>query len=468
MKKIHETSLVWHMLAAIFCQTLVAQVPQLINFQGRVAVNGIPYHGTGQFKFALVNSDGSQSYWLNAEDTNPPDGEPDAAVSLTVTRGLYNVLLGDTSVGNMAAIARGVFEHDGVWLRVWFNDGTHGFQQLMPDQRVGAVGYAMLAEAAQTVPDGAITETKIADGAVGSAQLAPVIGIWDKTGSTISYAGDATVTGSLSVGENVTVSGTVTVQKLVVIAAEPPANVIPVLGMVWIKPGTFIMGSPASDPNSDSDERPQTVVTLTRGFWMGVHEVTQGEYQAVMGTNPSYFNGGSYGVDLNRPVEQVSWNDAVAYCNALTTQERAAGRIPSNWRYYLPTEAQWEYACRAGARTARYCYGDDLGITALGNYAWYSGNSGGTTHPVEQKLGNAWGLMDMHGNVVEWCADWYAAYPGGSVTDPTGPTSGSNRVIRGGGWDANGRFCRSAYRGYGWPGGRLDSFGFRVALVQVP
>jgi len=244
--------------------------------------------------------------------------------------------------------------------------------------------------------------------------------------------------------------------------AEPPASVIPVQGMVWIRPGTFLMGSRAGEVGRFSDEGPQTSVTLTRGFWMGAHEVTQAEYLAVMGTNPSAFTG-----DVNRPVEQVSWNNAVAYTAALTTTERAAGRIPTSWGYRLPTEAEWEYACRAGASTTRYNFGDDASAATIGNYAWYSANSGSTTQRVEQKLPNAWGLRDMHGNVREWCQDFYGAYPGGSVTDPQGPVSGSFRVIRGGGWVNTANLCRSAQRSDDIPGGTLNTIGFRVVLAPV-
>ena len=243
--------------------------------------------------------------------------------------------------------------------------------------------------------------------------------------------------------------------------AQPPANVIPVLGMAWIQPGTFIMGSPTSDPDSDADERPQTVVTLTKGFWMGVHPVTQAEYQAVIGSNPS-FNPGP-----NNPVEEVSWNDATAYCAKLTINERKAGHIPANWVYRLPTEAEREYCARAGARTTRFSYGDDLGYAALGNYAWYFANSTDKTHPVEQKLVNPWGLADMHGNVADWCQDWYGAYPGGSVTDPQGPATGSFRVGRGGGVGTGPKSSRSAQRVNGLrpDTNKAPALGFRSVLA---
>jgi formylglycine-generating enzyme required for sulfatase activity len=239
-----------------------------------------------------------------------------------------------------------------------------------------------------------------------------------------------------------------------------PAN------MVFIPPGTFRMGSPTNEVDRDPDEGPQTAVTISRGFWMGKYEVTQGEYLAVMGSNPSYFNtNNGYAEDLSRPVENVYWSDATNYCGVLTQRERAAGRIAANSVYRLPTEAEWEYACRAWTST-RFSYGDDPGYTSLTNYAWYDANSDGTTHPVGQKLANVWGLYDMHGNVWEWCQDWFDTYPGGIALDPQGPATASARVIRGDGWPSFAGYCRSAnrYNGYG-PGDSRTIIGFRVVLA---
>jgi formylglycine-generating enzyme required for sulfatase activity len=247
--------------------------------------------------------------------------------------------------------------------------------------------------------------------------------------------------------------------------SSDPLAVTPQPNMVWIRPGSFAMGSPGFDVNRAANEGPQTSVTISRGFWMGIHEVTQGEYLAVTTTNPSSFTG-----DLRRPVESVSWNDATNYCGRLTKGERTAGHIPANWAYRLPTEAEWEYACRAGTIT-RFYYGDDPGYTNLTNYAWYYPYSDVMTHPVEQKAPNGWGLFDMYGNVWEWCQDWVGDYPGGSVTDPQGPNSGSYRGLRGGGWNYwNGwslaGTCRSASRGNGYyPDDRYDYIGFRVVLA---
>jgi len=226
--------------------------------------------------------------------------------------------------------------------------------------------------------------------------------------------------------------------------------------LIWIEPGNFTMGSPSAEAGRIAHEGPQTQVTLTKGFWLGKYVVTQGQYEAVMGMNPSFFT--AAGKDT--PVEQVAWGDAMTFCQKLTAQEKAAGRLPSGYVFSLPTEAQWEYACRAGTT------GPFAGN--LGAMAWYADNSGGTTHRVGTKQPNAWGLYDMHGNVWEWCADWYGPYPGGSETDPAGAASGPGRVFRGGSWHNDAASCRSAYSTNIQPGYRSESLGFRLALRSAP
>ncbi|HYT60529.1 MAG TPA: formylglycine-generating enzyme family protein [Haliangiales bacterium] len=238
---------------------------------------------------------------------------------------------------------------------------------------------------------------------------------------------------------------------------------IPPTNMAFIPPSTFRLGSPTNEIGRAADEGPQTTVTITHGFWLGKYEVTQREYLAVIGSNPSGFPG-----DLNRPVESVSWLDATNYCAKLTEQDQSAGRIPPGSHYRLPTEAEWEYAARAGTST-RFSYGDDLAFTGLTNYAWYAVNSGNTTHPVGQKTPNPWGLYDMEGNVLEWCLDWYGPYPGGFETDPQGPASNAIgvKVIRGGAWDGFETDCRSARRGIEGVHPFIHDFilGFRVVLA---
>ncbi len=195
---------------------------------------------------------------------------------------------------------------------------------------------------------------------------------------------------------------------------------------------------------------------------MDQYEVTQGEYREIMGANPSSFTGNN-----QLPVENVSWTQAVDYCARLTTREQNAGRLPAGYTYRLPTEAEWEYACRAGT-TTRFGFGDDAEndlFNLLRGFAWFNLNSGGRTHLVGEKAPNRWGLFDMHGNVWEWCGDWYGAYQGASLSDPKGADTGSFRVIRGGSWDYYGRDCRSAYRDSLMPDYRYDDYGFRVVLA---
>ncbi len=238
---------------------------------------------------------------------------------------------------------------------------------------------------------------------------------------------------------------------------NPPTN------MLFIPPNTFNLGTPTNEINRFADEGPQVTVTISHGFWMGKYEVTQREYQTVIGSNPSGFPG-----DLNRPVESVSWLDATNYCARLTQQELAAGHIPPGSHYRLPTEAEWEYAARAGTST-RFSYGDDPSFTSLTNNAWYAANSGFGTHPVGQKSPNPWGLYDMEGNVYEWCEDWYGPYAGGFATDPQGPASNVTgvKVIRGGAWDAFEADCRSGRRLTEGVSPFIHDFilGFRVVLV---
>jgi formylglycine-generating enzyme required for sulfatase activity len=257
-------------------------------------------------------------------------------------------------------------------------------------------------------------------------------------------------------------------------ASGPPAEsktITNSIGMklVLIPAGEFLMGSDkGDDPDAFDDEQPRHRVRITRPFYLGLTEVTQGQYRAVTGQNPSNFKGSN---DL--PVEQVSWNDAIAFCNKLSELEGlrpyyqfGAGAESDGEGYRLPTEAEWEYACRAG-NPARYSFGADP--AGLGDYAWFDGNSGKQTHPVGQKRPNAFGLFDMHGNVYEWCWDGYDAkyYEQSPTDDPRGPSGPSGRVIRGGSWGYYPRLARSADRNGFAPGLRNILLGFRLARARV-
>lgn len=261
---------------------------------------------------------------------------------------------------------------------------------------------------------------------------------------------------------------------------QVPSNVIPTTNMVWISPGTFRMGSPTNEALRNGDET-QHMVTFTYGFFMSQFPVTQGEYLALAGNNPSYFNTNhGYPLNLLRPVEEVSWDEASNYCTLLTQQERASGRLPTNWTYRLPTESEWEYACRAGTTTAFY-FGNQLrsGMANFDGQFEYDSNFGTMTNPrgiylqqtttVGSYEANIWGLFDMCGNVYQWCQDWYDAYPLGSVTNPQGPAtdSGFGRVLRNNGWTAAGQYCRSAQRGNYDPTGSFANVGFRIVLAPL-
>jgi formylglycine-generating enzyme required for sulfatase activity len=224
--------------------------------------------------------------------------------------------------------------------------------------------------------------------------------------------------------------------------------------LTYIPAGEFTMGSPSGESDRDEDETLHRV-RLSRPFLMGVTEVTQGQWEALMGSRP--WEGKSAKSNPSHAASYVSWDDAVEFCRKLSEQ---AGKT-----YRLPTEAEWEYACRGGT-TSMYHFGDN--VSELGRFGWFAENAKGVgeryAHVVGQKLPNGWGLYDMHGNVYEWCGDWYGDYPSGTVTDPRGPGSGSNRVLRGGSWFSYSLFSRSACRYGTSPGLRTHNLGFRLVL----
>jgi len=232
--------------------------------------------------------------------------------------------------------------------------------------------------------------------------------------------------------------------------------------MIWVAAGSFRMGDLTGD--GEDDEKSVRTVELS-GYHLASTEVTQEQWQKVMGTslldqqNKSPERGGNLrGEGPDHPIYYVNWNEAIEFCKKLTEIERRAGKLPKGCAYVLPTEAQWEYACRAGSE-GKYAVGD------LDAMAWYAENSEGEAHPVGKKKPNAWGFHDLHGNVWEWCLDWYQdSYEGLGVRDPTGPDSGSHRVNRGGSWYLSAFYCRASIRFWYKPDSRDDDRGFRVAL----
>jgi formylglycine-generating enzyme required for sulfatase activity len=459
------------LILTLTSMALHAQVPSIINYQGRVAVSGVNFDGPGDFKFALVNTDGTTTYWTN--DGTQLDGtEPTAAVSLTVTKGLYSVLLGDITLGaNMTAIPNTVFGNPDVRLRVWFDDGTANDSHLLtPDQRIAAVGYAMVAS---TVPDGAITSGKL--------------------GSGLTLLG---TTSGTFIGDG---SGLANIPASAIVSVVPPT---PPGGMVLIPAGAFIMGDSVGDRDITNAAPVSTTVSA---FYMDATEVTKAKWDEVKTWATLYTDlAAGAGKGADHPVQTVNWYAVVKWCNARSEKEGLTPvyytddahttvyrtgtvdvtEVQVNWTangYRLPTEAEWEKAARGGLSGQRF----PLGNTISQNLANYTGNitsytydkgpdgynaigsDGGTspaTSPVGSFAANGYGLYDMDGNVYEWCWDWYGTpYAGG--TDPHGAAPGSNRVLRGGYWYAYAYYARCAYRIHYGSGFANNGGGFRAVLA---
>jgi formylglycine-generating enzyme required for sulfatase activity len=231
---------------------------------------------------------------------------------------------------------------------------------------------------------------------------------------------------------------------------------------VWISPGEFLMGSPYSEPGRDPDEGPQIRAVIPQGFWMQKCEVTQAEYEKMTGTNPSNSN-----QDPKLPVEKVNWFEAMDYCARLTRLAETGGWLPAGYSFRLPTEAEWEYCCRAGTITP-YASGTEDTELQLGQYAWFTRNSDFGSKPVGTRKPNAWGLHDMHGNVWEWCLDRLErGTQGGAITNTVVAASGNLRVARGGSWLYDSRACRCANRDDYSPANRCSDIGFRVVLAPL-
>ena len=270
--------------------------------------------------------------------------------------------------------------------------------------------------------------------------------------------------------------GTVTTQPTTIdVNGTPTTHTVPSannLEMIFCPPGTFTMGSPTTEADRQTDET-QYQVTLTNGFYLGKYEVTQAQYETVMTGNSEGLNAkpSQWSYNNSRPVQKVSWNDIQVFLSRLNDMEEAAGRLPAGWKYVLPTEAQWEYACRAGTTTV-YSWGNDINSTRA-NYNWDGGQADGNdfkqTRDESQYMSNPRGLYDMHGHVWEWVSDWKGNYLTGPQIDPEGPASGSKRVYRGGSWTDDGTSLRSSKRAnYFATSSRPYNLGFRLAFHAMP
>jgi formylglycine-generating enzyme required for sulfatase activity len=438
----------------ILSTLLHAQVPQILNYQGNIAVGTPPvnFNGSGVFRFALVNTDGTTTFWSN-DGTSTAGSQPTEGVSLPVAKGLYSVLLGDTTLTNMMVIPATVFANTDVRLRVWFSDGTaNGSQLLAPDQRIAAVGYAMVAGVANSLAAGATVPATAITGTIPSSQVAPA-----------------------------------------------PQ------GMALIPAGTFTMGD-----SLDGFSNAVPVSTTVSAFYMAETEVTLSQWQAVYlwakDNGYSDLRAGS-GKGQNHPVWGISWYDTVKWCNARSQQ---AGLTPAyytdeahttiyktgnvdvtntqvKWTatgYRLPTEAEWEKAARGGLSGQRFPWGNTINqnlANYIGDTVNYNydlgpdglsavGSIGGTTpatSPVGSFAPDAYGLHDMAGNVEEWCWDWYGTpYAGG--TDPKGASLGADRVVRGGSWSSVAYGCRAVDRFKWLPVNQDPDVGFRLVRSLVP
>jgi formylglycine-generating enzyme required for sulfatase activity len=343
------------------------------------------------------------------------------------------------------------YRHSNVGFRV-------GFQAVQPDMANPELelfgGAAITREAGQAwaepgveahdARDGNITDQIVVTGTVDMNSTGTYLltyTVQDGAGNSATTTRTVTVVGNRTVDLNATVA----------------------MDMIWVPSGTFTMGSPTTEAGRQSDREDEHNVSLTKGFYLGKYEVTQAQYEAVMtgvtgdlNATPSKWHG-----NPDRPVEKVSWDDAQVFLTRLNEQQ--AGNLHAGWSYVLPTESQWEYACRSGTTTMY-----SLGNSISGTNANYSHSGYSQTRDVGQYASNPWGFFDMHGNVWEWTADWFAnTYPAGyPVIDPSGPTSGSKRVFRGGSWNGDGDQLRSAYRStLTWQSSRND-IGFRVGFQK--
>jgi formylglycine-generating enzyme required for sulfatase activity len=424
----------------------------------------------------------------------------DTTATVTGTAVLSGVKEGDVVTviaGTVAFADKNVGTNKAIIFSGWSLEGADAGNYMLSAQHESITGEITAKPVTIT---GLTVEDKIYDGLPSATVSGTAVVSGTVDGDTVTVTSGTAVFAdkNIGIGKTVTFSGwslTGTDAGNYSLSAQPNATANITLGveMVQIDAGTFFMGSPETEADRQTNET-QHSVTLTKGFYMGKYEVTQEQYDAVMGSNPSYFKTaltGEDGTPGKRPVEYVSWYNAIVFCNNLSVAEGldpvysiSNSTDPDDWGavpttssnatwdqavmdkskngYRLPTEAEWEYVCRAGTATAWYTGNAEDGTPHLNTAAWYSNNAGSKTHQVGLKTANAWGLYDMHGNVFEWCWDWYKEDITADNTDPTGAVTGTNRVRRGGDWDYDAQHLRSAYRGAYNPYFRSSIIGFRL------
>jgi len=515
--------------------------------QGRVSVSGIPFNGTGSFRFALVDQSNNIT-WNHEGGTGMPSND----LTLEVSRGFYQCNIGDPSVEGMSNLPSSLFDiNNPLSLRIWFNDGVNGLQQLDDDQPLHIAPYSLssprtggeivasqlgesisiqavnagttesdiinrlstLAQAAS--PDGKITASTLdsslisyltpkllsppslpaqSDGHVYTGQtLALKVEAegrfltyqWQKDGVNLHGENNSTfkiseANASIHDGNySVIITndfGTVATSGLQISILEVNNSTLGQsffvrsandMELSWVPAGSFVMGSPANQWGRDPADEVEHNVSITQGFYLGLFEVTQSQFLSIMkdnqkgiSTRPSSFNG-----DHN-PVENVSWNDIEStFLPLLNQKEEAIGNLPYGWSYALPTEAEWEYACRGHTRSAFY-WGDN-NDTDLANYM----ESVGNTKRVGCYPPNPWGFYDMHGNVSEWVSDWYDVnyFTDQNITDPVGYQTGTVKIYKGGAFSGQslGSYTRAAFKGTLYPHEKGSQLGFRLALKRI-
>ncbi len=565
MKKNLSKALLLTLIFPCFCSFGVT-----LPHQGRVSVSGEPFDGNASFRFALVDTSGS-ILWNHDGSV----GEPSSNLTLEVADGFYKCNLGDTSINGMSSLSTDLFDlNNQLSLRIWFDDGINGLQQLGTDQPLHVAPYALSssrnpyelvsAQFGESISSQAstsgITESElinrisllgsnasslgqvttatmdptllndlnrtretsdIADGNITSEKLSSTLleylkpklisspslpteseGIiysgqsltlsvevegrnlsyqWQKNGvdlngetNAIIQIAEANATlddGNYSVivsnDFGSVTSATLTLDINTSKVGSPFGDTFYVksagdMELLWVQPGTFIMGSPDDEAGRAGDEIQRSGVTISNGFYLGRFEVSQYDYFKVMNSNTDdVFARNSSFLDDSKPVERVSWNDINStFLPHLNKLESDNGNLPSGWTYSLPTEAEWEFSCRAGTSTS-YSYGDNTN-TNLANY-----DNSGSSKVIGYYKPNAWGFYDMHGNVEEWVSDWYGDYNISDLIDPNGPAEGTEKVSRGGSWFTGQNDIRSAAR-WKYSASQISyQVGFRLALKKI-